>query len=76
MADESSLQLLCLVPGDPEALRVQVPFRKHVSDLKELIWKKGQNSIFNKMDARQLTLFKVRLIRGSSPIKVAEWALS
>jgi len=75
MAD-SCLELICVVEGDSELFSVQVSFGSQIFVLRELIREKRKWGALREIDAADLKLRKVRLIRGSSPIMIAEWTLS
>jgi hypothetical protein len=74
MADDSYLDLVCVVEGDSDTFRVRVPFGSDVYELKKIILEEGKLDPLGGVKA--LKLRKVRLTRGSSPIMVAEWTLS
>ena len=59
MADETSLELWCLVKGDSEVFDV-TPLRKtRITELKRLIWEMAKNGVLRGTDAKDLVLWKV-----------------
>jgi hypothetical protein len=74
MADDSYLDLVCVVEGDSDTFRVRVPFGSDVYELKKIIMEEGKLDPLG--GVKTLKLRKVRLIRGSSPIMISEWTLS
>ena len=64
MADYSLFALTCLIEG--EALPFIVEPKRDISimKLKKLIHEEGKNGVLGSVDAKDLTLWKVRMIMG------------
>jgi hypothetical protein len=64
MSDETYL-IWCLVEGDGTLFPVVDSLRKTVIELKELIKEKCKNGVLKNVDAKDLTLWKVRMTMAS-----------
>jgi len=56
---DNTRRLRCLIKGDAAVFTVTVPVDKDISDLKELVHKKGENGVLGSVDAKDLVLLKV-----------------
>jgi Crinkler effector protein N-terminal domain len=61
---QGSLGLSCFIENDTTPFLVQVtaPIGMIIYDLKELIKEKGKNGVLSSVDAKDLTLWKVRYL--------------
>jgi Crinkler effector protein N-terminal domain len=65
MADDVHCALHCLIEGDSSLFRVKPTGSVDIMELKELIKEKGKNGVLNGVDAKDLTLWKVRMTMAS-----------
>ena len=65
MADDTLRTLVCLVSGESSPFKVNPTISMNIMDLKGLIREKGINRVFSSVDAKDLTLWKVRMTMAS-----------
>jgi Crinkler effector protein N-terminal domain len=65
MADDAVRTLVCLIEGDSTWFKVKPTGSMDIVDLRELIWEEGKNSVLRGVDAKDLTLWKVRMTMAS-----------
>ena len=64
MPVDQNIALTCLIEGESSVFRVRPKGNIDMIDLKDLIHQKGKNGAFSDVDAKDLTLWKVRMIMG------------
>ena len=57
----STYKLWCLIDGDKTVFCVVIPMNEDISNLKESIKEKDKNGVLSNVDAKALTLRKVRM---------------
>ena len=65
MADDHPRTLTCLIEGDSSLFQVNSTGDKNIFNLKKLIWEEGKRGVLSNVDAKDLTLWKVRMIIAS-----------
>jgi Crinkler effector protein N-terminal domain len=65
MADDAPRALLCLIAGESSPFTVEPTGSTYIIDLKDLIKKKGKNGVLGRVLAKDLTLWKVRMVMAS-----------
>jgi len=62
MADDAPRTLTCLIEGDSSLFQVNSTGDKNIFNLKKLIWEEGKRGVLSNVDAKDLILWKVRMI--------------
>jgi hypothetical protein len=65
MADDASRSLICLIEGESTLFEVEPTGSTNIMKLKDLIKEKCKNGVLGNIDAKDLTLWKVRMTMAS-----------
>ena len=68
MADNTPRRLICVIAGESALFRVQPTGSMDIIDLKNLVKEEGKNGVLHNVDAKDLTLWKVRITMASNSI--------